>query len=138
MIFKFRSDNLEPTFKKIQEYVKGKDDFFVIEIQKSKKTRSLPQNKYYWGVVIKIIANHTGYTSDETHQELARMFLSYEAGNLKRFVKSTTKLNTIDFEDYLDKCRTWASNELNCYIPLPNELTEEMYMLINNIFEPNT
>lgn len=137
MIFKFRSDNLEPTFKKITEYVKGKDDFFVIEIQKSKRIRSLNQNKYYWGVVVKIIANHTGYTSDETHQQLGRMFLSYKNGATV-FVKSTTKLNTVDFEDYLDKCRNWAREEMSCYIPMPNEITEEMYMMLNNIFESNT
>lgn len=137
MIFKFRSDNLEPTFKKIQEYVKGKDDFFVIEIQKSKRIRSLNQNKYYWGVVVKIIANHTGYTSDEMHQWLASEFLSYNSKG-RVFTKSTTKLNTLEFEQYLEKCRQWGQEEMSCYIPLPNELTEEMYMLINNIFEPNT
>lgn len=137
MIFKFRSDNLEPTFRKITEYVKGKDDFFVIEIQKSKRIRSLNQNKYYWGVVVKIIANHTGYTSDETHQQLARVFLSYKNGP-HLFVHSTTKLNTVDFEAYLEKCRKWAQQDMGCYIPLPNEITEEMYMMLNNIFEPNT
>jgi len=134
MIFKFRSDNLEPAFKKIKDYVKGKDDFFVIEIQKSKKIRSLPQNKYYWGVVVKILGSHIGYTSDEMHQILASKFLSYRKMN-GEFVKSTTKLNTWEFENYLDKCRQWASGEMQVHIPLPNEITEEMYMMLNNIFE---
>jgi hypothetical protein len=134
MIFKFRSDNLEPTFKKIKDYVKGKDDFFVIEIHKSKKIRSLPQNKYYWGVVVKILGSHIGYTSDEMHQILASKFLSYRKMN-GEFVKSTTKLNTLEFENYLDNCRQWASGEMQVHIPLPNEITEEMYMMLNNIFE---
>lgn len=137
MIFKFKSDNLVPTFRKITEYVKGKDDFFVIEIQKSKRVRSLNQNKYYWGVVVKIVSNHTGYTSEETHQELARMFLAYD-NNGKRFVKSTAKLNTFDFEQYTEKCRQWAWHEMNVHIPLPNEVTEEVYMTLNNIFERET
>jgi hypothetical protein len=134
VIFKFRSDNLVNTFRKITDYVKGKDDWFVIEIQKSKQVRSLNQNKYYWGVVVKILSGHTGYTSDETHQELARMFLGYD-NNGKRFVKSTTKLNTFEFEQYTEKCRIWARNEMSVHIPLPNEITEEIYMTLNNIFE---
>lgn len=134
MIIKFRSDNTVNAFRKISDYVKGHEDWFVIEILKSKNKRSLNQNKYYWGVVVKILANHTGYTSDETHQELARMFLGYD-NNGKRFVKSTTKLNTFDFEQYMDKCRKWASEEMNVHIPLPNEVTEEVYITLNNIFE---
>jgi len=137
MIFKFRSDNLEPTFRKITDFVKGKDDFFVIEIQKSKRARSLPQNKYYWGVVTKILSSHTGYTSEEIHQELAKMFLSYYSGT-KKFVRPTTKLNTFDFEQYTEKCRQWAWSEMNVHIPLPNEITEEIYMTLNNIFERET
>lgn len=134
MVFKFRSDKPEQASKKIEDFVKGKDDWFVVEIQKAKQVRSLKQNKYYWGVLVKIIAQHTGYTSDETHQELARMFLSYK-NNGKTFVKSTTKLNTGEFETYAEQCRTWAQSEMDCYVPLPNEITEEIYMMLNNIFE---
>lgn len=134
MIFKFRSDKPEQAFKKIQDFVRGKDDWFVIEIQKSKQIRSLNQNRYYWGVVVKILSQHTGYTNDETHQELARMFLSYES-NGKTFTRSTTKLNTFDFEKYTEACRVWAKAEMDVYIPLPNEINEEMYMMLNNIFD---
>lgn len=137
MIVKFRSDNTVNAFRKISDYIKGKDDWFVLEVLRSKKVRSLNQNKYYWGVVIKILSQHTGYTSDETHQELARMFLSYES-NSKRFVRSTAKLNTFDFEQYMDKCRKWAQEEMNVLIPLPNEVTEEVYIMLNNIFERET
>jgi len=134
MIFKFRSDKPEQAFKKITDFVLGKDDWFVVEITKAKQIRSLNQNRYYWGVVVKILAQHTGYTSEETHQELARMFLQYE-NNGKLFVRSTTKLNTVEFENYTESCRQWAWNEMNLHIPLPNEITEEMYMMLNNIFE---
>lgn len=134
MIVKFRSDNTVNAFRKIADYVKDKDDWFVCEVLRSKKTRSLSQNKYYWGVVVKILSQHTGYTSDEIHQELARMFLSYTTGG-KKFVKSTAKLNTFDFEQYLEKCRQWAWKEMNAHIPLPNEVTEEIYITLNNIFE---
>ena len=134
MIFKFRSDRLEVAYVRIADFVHGKDDWFTVEIVKSKQVRSLPQNKYYWGVVVKIVSQHTGYTSEETHQELARMFLSYENSG-KLFVRSTTKLNTMEFEKYAESCREWAKKEMDVYIPLPNEITEEMYMMLNNIFD---
>lgn len=134
MIFKFKSNRVDIATKKIADFVDGKDDWFVVEIQKSKQVRSLPQNKYYWGVVVKVVSQHTGYTSEETHQELARMFLSYENSG-KLFVRSTTKLNTLEFEKYAESCRDWAKKEMDVYIPLPNEITEEMYMMLNNIFD---
>lgn len=135
MIFKFRSDRPENAFKKITDYVRGKDDWFVVEIHKAKQKRSLKQNAYYWGVVVSILSDHTGYTSDETHQELARMFLGYE-NNGKLFVRSTAKLNTVEFEAYMEKCREWANREMSVIIPLPNEVTEEVYMALQNIFNP--
>lgn len=134
MIIKFRSDNTVNAFRKISDYVKGTEDFYTIEIVKSKRKRSLNQNKYYWGVVLKVISMHTGYTSDEVHQELAKMFLSYD-NNGKQFVRSTTKLTTWEFEQYLDKCRAWAQKEMDCHIPMPNEITDEIYIELNNMHE---
>lgn len=133
MIIKFRSDNTVHAFRKINDYIKDQD-YYVIEIQKSKRIRSLRQNKYYWGVLVKGLSMHTGYTSDETHQELAKMFLGYD-NNGKRFVRSTTKLNTFDFEQYLTKCRVWALDNMNIEIPLPNAVTEEIYIELNNMQE---
>lgn len=135
MIIKFRSDNTVHAFRKLNDYIKD-EDYYVIEIQKSKRKRSLNQNRYYWGVVLKVLSLHTGYTADETHQELARMFLSYD-NNGKKFVRSTTKLTTWDFEQYLEKCRIWGRENMNCHIPMPNEITEDIYMELNNMQERN-
>jgi hypothetical protein len=52
MVFKFRSDKPEVASKKITDFVTGRDDWFVVEIQRAKENRTLPQNKYYWGVVV--------------------------------------------------------------------------------------
>lgn len=136
MIFKFRSDKPEQAFKKITEYVRGKDDWFVVEIQKAKQIRSLNQNRYYWGVVVKIIADHTGYISEEVHQIMARKFLSYHSDAHGYFVRSTANLNSFEFEKYLDKCRDCAREDMDVHIPMPNEVDEEMYMQIQNLKEP--
>lgn len=49
MIFKFKSNRVDIATKKIADFVEGKDDWFVVEIQKSKQVRSLPQNKILLG-----------------------------------------------------------------------------------------
>ena len=87
---------------------------------KPKKNRSGQQNRYYWGVVCKLVSDHTGYTPEESHQIMAEMFLSYEKEG-KVFTRSTTKLRTADFEIYMEQCRRWAAMELRIYLPLPNE-----------------
>jgi hypothetical protein len=85
-----------------------------------RKPRSGKQNGYYFGVVVEMLANHFGYTPDEMHAALSQMFL---LDRTKKFpvVKSTTKLNTAEFEEYLGRIRTWASVEHGFNLPLPNE-----------------
>ena len=39
------------------------------------KHRTSPLNKYYWGIVIQMIADETGASPDDVHQEIKRMFL---------------------------------------------------------------
>ena len=85
-----------------------------------KETRSDKQRRYQWGVPYKIISNHTGYTPDEVHQEMGKMFLSYEKDG-KMFVKSTTKLSTKNMEIYLESVRRFAATELFRFVPNPNE-----------------
>lgn len=96
--------------------------------EKEKKNRSKQQNAYMWAVVYDLISKHTGYTPDECHQILAEMFLSYEKDG-RSFTMSTTKLKTLEFEDYLERCRRWAAMELQVYCPLPNEPNNFYYQL---------
>jgi hypothetical protein len=36
---------------------------------------------------------------------------------------STTRLDTLEFTDYIEKCRLWANEFLGLQIPLPAEVT---------------
>ena len=92
----------------------------VMEIYEYKRNRSAEQNRYYFGVVCKLISEETGYTPDEVHQLMAERFLGYEKDG-HAFVRSTTTLNTAEMEEYLSAVRMFASQELSCYVPLPNE-----------------
>jgi hypothetical protein len=95
-------------------------------VREAKKERSKSENNFYWGVVVKMIADHTGYTRDEAHAILKSMFLKVIVGRFE-YVRSTKTLNTSEMEEYLADIRQWASlpNEqggLGLYVPAPNEV----------------
>ena len=98
-----------------------------LTVQDDRPKRSNDQNEYYWGLCLKLISDHTGHTVDELHDILKYKFLGAEektiAGETVKILKSTTKLNTLQFEEYLGRIREWASTKLNVVIPLPNEVT---------------
>lgn len=84
----------------------------------------MKENNYYWGVVLDAIADTTGYTPEEVHDAMRWKFLRV-GGRFER-VKSTTSLSTHEFEEYLEKIRMFANQELNCRIPLPRENQNEI------------
>lgn len=106
-----------------REYVAKFKNGATIEmtIDLRKDTRSDNQNRYYWGVVIQILSDHFGYFPEDMHEALKLKFLLQD---IKPFpaVKSTAKMKTDEFEDYLDKVRMWAMAEFEINIPLPNEV----------------
>ena len=98
--------------------LEGKDVEVIIRVPK--KNRSNPQNRYYWAVPIQLLSEATGYTTDEIHDALRMLFLLDKDRKVPT-LRSTASLTTIEFEEYMSKIRTWASMELGCYIPEPNE-----------------
>ena len=122
--------------KNFDEHLKsfeGKEVQLILD--RKKKQRGTQQNRYYWGVVVKIVKSglkETGfneYRSDESVSDLLKFrFLKVkevsEYGEELERVKSTTELTTIEFEEYLEEIRQWAAEFLNVQIPLPNEELE--------------
>ena len=89
-----------------------------------KPQRSGQQNRYYWGVVIDLISarDASGYTPDEAHDALRHHFLTDHTNPEFPRVRSTTELDTAEFEYYLECCRRLAAEIWGIYIPLPNEV----------------
>lgn len=87
--------------------------------------RSLALNRYYWGIVLELLAEHCGYTREEMHEALKFKFLRMEAESDVRFglpkVGSTAQLTNAEFLRYLEDVRIFAATELGLYIPEPNE-----------------
>jgi len=127
----YRVFNIEELVKAFH-YAKGLFEVakfgILVTISLKKQKRSIEQNGYYWGIVINMIAEEMGHTPDEVHQILAKMFLKIKEveidGVIYAITKSTTKLKTDEMEEYLEKCRRYASINLHIVIPLPNETIE--------------
>ena len=74
--------------------------------------RSDQQNKYYHGVVVKMISDHLGYEKDEMHEVLKKQFK----------VESTAKLKSAEFKEYVENIVRWAASDLGLPIPDPSEI----------------
>lgn len=93
----------------------------VIEVAREKKDRSGQQNRYYWGVIIKTLAEVTGYSRDEMHDALRLKFLKGDSREGLSTIKSTAGLSTAEFADYCEQVREWAAVSLGVLIAPPNE-----------------
>jgi len=106
----------------------------TIEYKAQVATRTLLQNKYYWGVIIKMLSQEIGYDPEVVHDYMKKLFLGYETFEFPdgdhHVLKSTTDLDTVKIEEYFKKIRNWSGDFLNCYIPLPNE-TDYNYLELN-------
>ncbi len=113
--------------RKFKKFIEGKTDGqYFLTVKKKIKNRSSLQNRYYFGVIVRMICDEVGDKVDDietgdVHNHLKNLFLKKTNG-IVPIIRSTSDLTTIEFEEYLTKCRQWASIELNMYIPLPNEV----------------
>ena len=103
-----------------------KQRLYRIQITEHHDRRTTQQNRYYWGVVLAIISQETGYTIEEAHEEMKQLFLQKEIVNRKtgivsRVPDSSALQDTKQFAEYIDKIVMWALTELDCYIPSPEK-----------------
>lgn len=93
--------------------VEGKEVYCQID---PKDKRSLKQNSYLWGGVYKLIAERTGYTSEEVHQLFAQRYLGYTKtdphGKIIVFTRSSTDLKKIEMTQYIELIREYCRNSL--------------------------
>lgn len=107
----------------------------VVTVEKKKRKRTNPENRYYWGCVLPSLRHameSKGFliTSKEVVHELCKFkflkgeILNVANGELITTIGSTQRLSTIAFEEYMEQIRAYAASEYDCIIPLPNEQIE--------------
>ncbi len=108
------------------KYLRGmKGDFFLS--LKGGDSRSENQNRYYWGVVVRLIAQELGYEGKEELNRL-HIWIQEQVDHVtvmldgSKIATGTSGLTTGEMEAYLTSVRQWASSFLGIYVPLPNEI----------------
>jgi hypothetical protein len=99
-----------------------------LTLGKVKGLRTEQQMRYYFGVVVKLIADYTGDDIDTIHEFLKDKFAPKKTITVEketRVVPGCTHDLFKDnfFEDYVDHIRQWAAQELQIVIPDPNQVT---------------
>ncbi|HYH64314.1 MAG TPA: recombination protein NinB [Urbifossiella sp.] len=104
----------------------------AITVAEVKKTRSGQQNRYYWGMVVKLVTDAFRDGGNMVNAEDVHDFLKTHVGKLTQVLVtadgevfrapgSTTKLTTAEFSDYVEAVRAWAKEVLDLDIPTPDE-----------------
>jgi len=110
----------------------------VVGLTRWKKRRSNQQNRFYWGVVLKVLLD--GFRSKaadlgercpfrdraQVHEAMKFRFLGTEVLRLPGGAEieapaTTTRLTTVQFNTYWRAIAEWAALECGIYIPEPNE-----------------
>jgi hypothetical protein len=117
--------------KRLATLTKGRKDCDLeIIIERKHATRSHAQNALYWGLYVKLLSDYTGFTPDEMHEVLKAKFLPKQLaiadpnGDIKgefTIGTTTTRLNKIEFGEYLRSIQQWAAEDLSVVIPDPDE-----------------
>lgn len=119
-------DQQTPTwvFEKLESIISTlQDGLYQIIVRKPIKSRSVMQNAYFHGVIVKILSEETGTDFDDMKDLLKTQFLRKQIiVNDKQYtiVRHTHKLEKGEFEDFTRNCREFG-DKLGIYIPLPNE-----------------
>jgi hypothetical protein len=107
--------------------LEGKD--VQITIEKYRHTMSEQQRRYYFAVVVKMIADDTGQDYDTIHEFLKHNFAPRKKITIKKGVaqwipQCTHELFREDvFDHFIEPVRAWASSELGIVIPDPNQVS---------------
>ena len=126
--FQFASSYDETAFRNQLASLEGQE--IDLSLDKRRKSRSINQNRYYFGYILPTFCKELGYYNHESaqlHELLKEMFLGQKVYNRltktrRKIVRSTADLNTLEFEDYLSTVRTYASAEHNIPLLLPNQI----------------
>jgi len=118
--------------RQFDELVRRLDERWELEVSVRRlvANRSQQANRYWWGVCVQLVSDHTGYTPEEVHELAKQMFipkkLAVAKGNgeiVGEFVMggSTRSMNTAEFSAFVERFKQWAATELDVYIPDANE-----------------
>jgi hypothetical protein len=108
------------SFNKWLESMEGKR--VEITYQKETKHRSDQQRKYWYGVVMKLLGGHLGYTVEEMNSAVELKFLTIKTRGKPDIARETEDLTTIEQEELNEIVKRWAMEEFGVFIPDPEKV----------------
>jgi len=121
-IFRAKIENGELTHyseETYNEYLKTLNGFVNVIVRKPSSKRSTQLNKYYWGVVVKLLGNELGLTAPEMHKDLKEQFIGLR--KIDGDCLTSTKMSNKQFKDYLDEIKIFYAQQ-EIVIPDPNDV----------------
>ena len=108
----------------------------TITIERKRRSRSIQQNRYYFGVIVEmitrqLIADGWEVSKEDVHEMMKVKFATKElfnesTGEVMQTTRSTTDMSTTEFEEFNEACRRWAAEILGMNIPDPNQYEFEI------------
>lgn len=103
----------------------GRDVF--VTVVRQQHLRTMPQNRYYHGVVVDTIAGYIGESREETHELLKERFLPRRRvellnGQFLEMPPTTRNLTVEQMTEYIERVRVWAAQWLGLSIPDANQV----------------
>jgi ribulose 1,5-bisphosphate synthetase/thiazole synthase len=96
---------------------------YAMRLSKWKEhTISDPMRRYYFGVVAKMIAEHTGHPAEVIHDYLKRKILGVTVDKwgieqVRSVFSDSSDMSVEEKSEFIDEVRRWASDFLELYIP---------------------
>jgi hypothetical protein len=80
------------------------------------------QNGYMFGVMLPLLCDHHGYTPLEMYHALEFHFCRIGGTDTLPKIKELKTLNTVEWEDTMEKIRIWALTDYEINIPVPESI----------------
>lgn len=107
-----------------------RDKSIKVTVAEHRNNRSDQQNRYLFGVVYPTILRHLdGWDKDDVHEWCLGEWSGWEVleglGRRRmKPIKRSSKLNTVEFNDYIEFIQRTMAERFGIYVPDPNEEIE--------------
>jgi hypothetical protein len=125
-------ESLKALYDKIKE---RPEELLEVFICNHKPCRTANQRKYYFGVIVTILAEHTGFSREEMNEELKLKFnkksVQRPDGSWLVYGGSIENEKVSECERIFEEIRLWAFEYMDLVIPLPTKIKNDELITLN-------
>src|SRR3990167_4359248 len=111
--------------------LRDKGGRWEVRVKPWRKKRGNDANRYYWGVIVRALAQHCGYTEGEMHDEILGAYVGWEKrevrGHVREFPRRrSTSPETMETMDFQGLILTGQQIAAELGIRLPDQAGESL------------